>query len=475
LNRQSPVMVGAQQQADREACTIAAIATPPGAGGIGVIRVSGSGARDILRRLFRPQRHDELQSHRLTYGWIVDPVSGLAVDEVMAVFMAAPNSYTREDVAEIQSHSSYLILQQILALVLAAGAQAAEPGEFTKRAFLNGRIDLTRAEAVIDLLQAQTREGLQIALSLLQGSLQQRLTGIRDALLDVRAILEVAIDFPDEEVEIIDPAILGRDIREKVSLPLEELLRAAEHGRLFRDGLAVVIMGRPNVGKSSLLNCLLREERAIVTEIPGTTRDTIEDFLNIKGMPVRIVDTAGIRENAEAVEELGIRRARKMLEEADLVLLVVDGTQVPTPEDLALGRSLGARPGVLVVNKSDLRPALQLQEFREHFPNLPAVAVSAKTGAGLEGLEEAIFAKATGDQGGEPAGHGCVPNVRQRQALQVALDSAGRLAGALADGLPPDLVAIEAQAALDQLGEIVGESTTEDLLDTIFSRFCLGK
>jgi tRNA modification GTPase len=468
-------MVAAQQLADREADTIAAIATPPGAGGIGVIRVSGSGARTILRRLFRPHRQAELQSHHLTYGWIVDPAEGRAVDEVMAVFMAAPNSYTREDVAEIQSHSSYLLLQRILALVLAAGARAAEPGEFTKRAFLNGRIDLTRAEAVIDLLQAQTREGLQIALSLLQGSLQQRVAAIREALLDLRAVLEVAIDFPDEEVEIINPSHLAQALREKVISPLEELLLAAERGRLYRDGLAVVILGRPNVGKSSLLNCLLREERAIVTEIPGTTRDTIEDFLNIKGMPVRIVDTAGIRENAEVVEELGIRRARKMQAEADLVLLVMDGTQIPTPDDLALGRSLEQRPGVLVVNKSDLTPALPLKEFQEHFPNLPAVAVSAKTGAGLEQLEEAIFAGATGDKGVEAVEHTCVPNVRQRQALQGALDSASRLAVALSDGLPPDLLAIEAQSALDQLGEIVGETTTEDLLDTIFSRFCLGK
>jgi tRNA modification GTPase len=468
-------MVAAQQLADREADTIAAIATPPGAGGIGVIRISGSGARAILQRLFRPHRQAELQSHHLTYGWIVDPVDGRAVDEVMAVFMAAPNSYTREDVTEIQSHSSYLLLQRILALVLAAGARAAEPGEFTKRAFLNGRIDLTRAEAVIDLLQAQTREGLQIALSLLQGSLQERVAAIREALLDMRAVLEVAIDFPDEEVEIINPSHLAQALREKVISPMEELLLAAERGRLYRDGLAVVILGRPNVGKSSLLNCLLREERAIVTEIPGTTRDTIEDFLNIKGLPVRIVDTAGIRENAEVVEELGIRRARKMQAEADLVLLVVDGTQIPTPDDLALGRSLEQRPGVLVVNKSDLTPALPLKEFQEHFPNLPAVAVSAKTGAGLEQLEEAIFAGATGDKGVEAVEHTCVPNVRQRQALQGALDSASRLAVALSDGLPPDLLAIEAQSALDQLGEIVGETTTEDLLDTIFSRFCLGK
>lgn len=465
----------AHRQADREASTIAAIATPPGPGGIGIIRISGPEARTILTRLFRPARERKPASHRLTYGWIVDPKTGRTLDEVMAVFMAAPHSYTREDVVEIQSHSSFLILQQLLALVLAAGALPAEPGEFTKRAFLNGRLDLTRAEAVIDLLQAQTSQGLQMAVSLLRGSLQERLAMVREQLLTVRALLEVAIDFPDDDLEILSPAALLADLAAKVITPLEELLRAAERGRIYREGIAVVILGRPNVGKSSLLNSLLREERAIVTEIPGTTRDTIEDFLNIKGMPVRIVDTAGIRDNAEAVEELGIQRARRKQEEADLVLLVVDAAAGVQADDLALAGSLGDRPALLVVNKIDLCPAGGLAEYGAIAPALPVVAVSARTGAGLDRLEEAIFAAVTGGAGGGEPEHLCVPNARHRQALQGALGSAQQLAAALANGLPPDLAAIEVQAALEQLGEIVGETTSEDLLDTIFSRFCLGK
>jgi len=462
------------RQPDRDASTIAAIATPPGAGGIGIIRISGPDALALLHHLFRPQRDRPLLSHRLTYGWIVDPASGQTLDEVMAVLMAAPHSYTREDVVEIQSHSSYLILQQILGLVLSAGALPAEPGEFTKRAFLNGRLDLTRAEAVIDLLQAQTSQGLQIAISQLRGTLQARVEAVRQELLTVRALLEVAIDFPDDDLEIINPTILLADLATKVIAPLEELLRAADRGRIYREGIAVVILGRPNVGKSSLLNSLLKEERAIVTEIPGTTRDTIEDFLNIKGMPVRIVDTAGIRENAEAVEELGIQRARRQQEGADLVLLVLDGAAGVGDDDLALIASLAGRPALLVVNKIDVCAERDLSALAALAPGRPVVAVSARTGEGLPQLEEAVFAAVTGGAPAEPEHH-CVPNARHRQALQGALDNSRQLAAALADGLPPDLAAIEVQAALEQLGEIVGETTSEDLLDAIFSRFCLGK
>ena len=465
----------AHRQADREASTIAAIATPPGPGGIGIIRISGGAARDILARLFRPACDRELLSHRLTYGWIVDPATGRPLDEVMAVLMAAPHSYTREDVVEIQSHSSFLILQQILSLVFSAGALPAEPGEFTKRAFLNGRLDLTRAEAVIDLLQARTSQGLQIAIDQLRGSLREQVEAVRQELLGIRALLEVAIDFPDDEVEIIRPVDLLAALAARVIEPLEGLLRAADRGRIYREGVAVVILGRPNVGKSSLLNSLLREERAIVTEIPGTTRDTVEDFLNINGVAVRIVDTAGIREDAEAVEELGIQRARRKQQEADLVLLVVDGSAGLQADDLALAASLAGRPALLVVNKTDLCPDLDLAAYATALPGLPAVPLSARTGEGLVRLEEAIFTRVTGGQGGGEPEHSCVPNARHRQALQGALVAVHQLAAALGDNLPPDLAAIEVQAALAQLGEIVGETTGEDLLDTIFSRFCLGK
>jgi tRNA modification GTPase len=462
------------RQPDRDAGTIAAIATPPGAGGIGIIRISGPDSLALLHRLFRPQRAQELRSHQLTYGWIIDPASGRLLDEVMAVRMAAPHSYTREDVVEIQCHSSYLILQQILGLVLAEGALPAEPGEFTKRAFLNGRIDLTRAEAVIDLLQAQTSQGLQIAISQLRGTLQDRVEAVRQELLGVRALLEVAIDFPDDDLEILNPANLLPNLADQVIAPLAELLLAADRGRIYREGISVVILGRPNVGKSSLLNSLLKEERAIVTEIPGTTRDTIEDFLNIKGMPVRIVDTAGIRENAEAVEELGIQRARRKQAAADLVLLVLDGAVGVQDDDLALIGSLAGRPTLLVVNKIDLCLDRDLSPFAALAPGLPVVGVSARTGEGLSQLEEVVFTTVTGGAPAEPE-HYCVPNARHRLALQGALDNTRQLATALENGLPPDLAAIEVQGALDQLGEIVGETSSEDLLDAIFSRFCLGK
>lgn len=454
--------------------TIAAIATPPGPGGIGIIRISGSQALPILTNLFTPNcGSTELRSHRLYYGWIKDPQTGLAIDEVMAVFMQAPKTYTREDVVEIQCHGSYLVLQDILGLVIARGASLAEPGEFTKRAFLNGRIDLTQAEAVIELLQAKTREGLGLAMSQLQGRLGAMVSSIRSALISLRAIIEVAIDFPEDDVEIINALAMGATLDREIIIPLQELIRSAKQGKIFRDGISVIILGHPNVGKSSLLNALLREERAIVTAIPGTTRDTIEEFLDIKGMPVRIIDTAGIRDNAEEVEEMGIVRARRKLAEADLVLLIVDGTQPPGAADTRLYQSVGDKKTLLVVNKTDLAcqdPAL----FDAAFPALPRVFISARTQAGITDLENALFSLVTGGSNWDP-GYACVPNVRQRTSLEKALTAAGRVAEGLSADLPPDLLAIELQSALDHLGDITGETTTDDILDLIFEQFCIGK
>ena len=265
---------------ERAGATIAAIATPPGAGGIGVIRISGPIAREILSTLFHQNNTPTIESHVLTYGWIVNPSTGHPVDEVMSVVMVAPRSYTREDVVEIQSHSNYLVLQEILDLTLQSGAVLAEPGEFTKRAFLNGRIDLSKAEAVIELLQARTSEGHQIAISQLRGGLYEKVIEIREVLTGIRAIIEVAIDFPEDDTEIIDPSQMLDNIRRGLIKPLEELVSSADRGKIYREGVSVVILGRPNVGKSSLLNSLLKEDRAIVTEIPGTTRDIIEEYLN---------------------------------------------------------------------------------------------------------------------------------------------------------------------------------------------------
>ncbi|MBI5558262.1 MAG: tRNA uridine-5-carboxymethylaminomethyl(34) synthesis GTPase MnmE [Deltaproteobacteria bacterium] len=454
--------------------TIAAIATPPGPGGIGIIRISGSRALPILTALFTPKCNTrQLRSHRLYYGWIKNPLSGQPIDEVMAVFMRAPKTYTREDIVEIQCHGSYLVLQDILGQIITLGATLAEPGEFTKRAFLNGRIDLTQAEAVIELLQAKTREGLGLAMSQLQGHLGLIVNSIRAALMSLRAVIEVAIDFPDDDVEIINAEEMGAKLERDIISPLRGLIKSAGQGKIFRDGISVIILGRPNVGKSSLLNALLREERAIVTPIPGTTRDTIEELLDMKGMPVRIIDTAGIRDDAEEVEEIGILRARKKLAEADLVLLMVDGTQPPAPADTILYESVGDKKILLVVNKSDL-DGHSLSLFEAAFPGVPKVAVSAKTHEGIADLENGLFALVTGGSSWDP-GYSCVPNVRQKASLEKALTAARGVEQGLRADLPPDLLAIELQSALDHLADITGETTTEDILDLIFDQFCIGK
>ena len=409
------------------------------------------------------------------YGWIRDPATKNTIDEVLAVYMRAPHTYTRDDVVEIHCHGSYLVLQAILARVLSAGARLADPGEFTKHAFLNGRIDLTQAEAVLELLQAKTGEGLDIAAARLKGQLRDRVSLIRDALLSVRSIIEVAIDFPDEDAEILNPLNLKQDINQNVLAELEALIVSADCGKIFLNGISVVILGRPNVGKSSLLNALLQEDRAIVTAAPGTTRDTIEEYLNIKGMPVRIIDTAGIREDAEAVEEIGILRARQKLEQADLVLLLVDASVGPTDEDHRLYESMKERPLLLVVNKIDIAFNLDLSTYKNFFPDLALAAVSAKTRKGLGDLETAIFNSVTSGSLTWDPGHTCVPNVRHAASLKKAYESSKKVLDGLEIDLPPDLLAIELQAALDYLGDIVGQTTTEDVLDKIFSEFCIGK
>lgn len=463
-------------RAEQAEATIAAIATPPGQGGIGIVRISGKAAPEVLKRLFRPRRpHPELVSHRVYYGWIVDPESGVETDEVLAILMRAPHTYTREDVVEIHAHGSFLSLQNILSLVLAAGVRLAEPGEFTKRAFVNGRIDLTQAEAVLDLIEAKTATGLSMAMAQLKGGLHAEINAVREALISARAIVEVAIDFPDDDVEILNPLELLTPLRRDVEEPLLRLLAAAERGKIFRDGISVVILGRPNVGKSSLLNTLLREDRAIVTPVPGTTRDVIEEYLNIKGLPVRLVDTAGIRRPSEAAEELGIKKAQEKLKAADLVLLMYDASEPLTEEDRALAKSAAEKPLILVLNKIDLVDRVEKDVFAALAPGRPVVLISAKEQLGIDALEDAIFKLATGGaQLSEPPSP-YAPNVRHRAALGKALTAVQAAIEGLARGLTPDLLAIDLQSALEHLEEIGGETTNDDILDRIFSRFCLGK
>ena len=416
------------------------------------------------------------------YGWVADPEKPSApIDEVLAVFMQAPNTYTREDVVEIHCHGSYLVLQEILGVITSNGARLAEPGEFTKRAFLNGRLDLTQAEAVLELIEARTEEGRSMALGQLQGRLLDKVSTIKEKLVQMLAVMEVAIDFPEEDTDIFDAAALLAQVRSDVDEPLAALIARADEGKIFREGISAVILGRPNVGKSSLLNTLLEEDRALVTPIPGTTRDTIEEFVNIQGMPVRLVDTAGIRHTSEAVEEMGIERARAKLADADLVLFMLDATEPPTDEDKALydtvRQNRKRQKILLVLNKIDLAPAVSQEKYRAAMGNETLVSVSAKLHTGIVALKDAVFAVITGGTKGpgwDPGG-AIVPNLRHKKALKNGLEACRRLEKGLAAEVSPDLLAIDIMSILDYLGDIVGETTAEDVLDMIFERFCIGK
>ncbi|WP_457573520.1 tRNA uridine-5-carboxymethylaminomethyl(34) synthesis GTPase MnmE [Desulfolithobacter sp.] len=455
--------------------TIAAIATPPGTGGIGIIRISGPLAPVILQKLFRPARpRSTFESHKLYYGTITDP-DGQILDEILAVHMRAPHTYTREEVVELHSHGSYLVLQSILAAVLKCGARPAEPGEFTKRAFLTGRIDLTRAEAVIDLLKAQTSDGVQLAVHQLQGELYARVERIRQGLVAILAVIEVAIDFPDEDVEILDLPQLRERLHREVEEPLARLLAEADRGRILRDGVKVVIAGRPNVGKSSLLNALLREDRALVTAVPGTTRDTIEEVVSIQGVPVFLVDTAGIREHADQVEELGIERARSKFQEADLILFLVDASRGMEAEDQTLYDSIAGKERIIVLNKIDVTARKDVELLEQRFAGEEIVCMSAREGRGLEILEERMARRFLGGDDRLQEQLACAPNLRHRLILEQTAQACTRLRQALDLTAPPDLLAVEVQAALDYLGDIVGITTPDDVLDTIFSSFCIGK
>lgn len=459
----------------RNSDTIAAIATPPGTGGIGIIRISGPGAQAILRGVFSPsQAHAGLKSHTLYHGTVAGR-DGRVLDEVLAVFMRAPRTYTREDVVELHSHGSYLVLSAILAEVLRFGARLAEPGEFTKRAFLAGRIDLTRAEAVIDLLQAKTGTGAELAVGQLQGSLFQSIEVIRQALVDILAVLEVAIDFPEDDVELIDSEHILDRLGERVEAPLAELIAMADRGKIYREGINIVIAGLPNVGKSSLLNALLQEERALVTSVPGTTRDTIEEIISIKGVPARLVDTAGIRAATESVEELGIQRARQKVREADLVLFMVDASAPLSVEDLELYASLGDAARIVVLNKIDLVTEDALDAMAARFHDDHLVRISARHHVGLPVLYDAVYSTIMGDASAIREREACAPNLRHRAALEETMAACGRLRQALAAGITVDLVAVEVQAALASLGDIVGLTTPDEVLDKIFAEFCIGK
>lgn len=455
--------------------TIAAIATAPGTGGIGIIRLSGADAHSLLCKHFLP-RHPPATyiSHRLYYGSVISAQRHV-LDEAMAVYMRAPHTYTREDVVEFHCHGSYVVLQAVLRTLLESGARGAEPGEFTKRAFLAGRIDLTRAEAVVELLQAQTEKSAQLAVHQLRGDLHERLASIRMALIHILALLEVAIDFPDDDVEIVQYDEVLAGLQAQIIAPLQQLLAMADQGRIIRDGMSVVLVGLPNVGKSSLLNTLLQEERALVTPLPGTTRDTIEERCILHGIPVHLIDTAGIRPHEDPVEALGIERARQKVQFADLVLFLVDAQVGMGEAERELYAGLRDKAHLVVLNKRDLATPEFLDELRRHFSGAPVVAISAKHQQGIEELQAAIYAQVVGDGAELCEQMTCAPNTRHRAILAKTLQACTSLEASMRQGAPVDLLAVEVQSALDYLGDITGLTTADEVLDLVFSQFCIGK
>lgn len=469
--------------------TIAAISTPIGEGGIGIVRLTGPEAAGILRRIFVPACRQvaagrepaggdwpvppggamALIPHHLHYGHVVEPESGETVDQVLAAFMPAPRTYTRQDVVEINGHGGIVALRRILALCLRRGARPAEPGEFTARAFLNGRLDLAQAEAVVDVVRAKTEKSLQAAVNQLSGRLSESVRAVRHLLVGVMAYLEASIDFVEDEIP--ERCISGDLVA--AGEKLSRLLVDADQGIIYRQGIRAAIVGRPNVGKSSLLNQLLRASRAIVTDIPGTTRDTLEETLNLQGVPVVLVDTAGISAATEdPIERLGIERSRRALAQADLALLVLDASESATGADRAIAALVGDKPAITVVNKCDLVDDLETTRFAAF--GEPSVAMSALTGQGLAELEDTIVETVFAGQASasrSPA----VTHPRHKEALCQTLEHVRAASAALESGLSADLIAIDIAGAVNTLGEITGQTASEDLLDTIFGNFCIGK
>jgi tRNA modification GTPase len=451
--------------------TIAAIATPVGCGGIGIVRVSGPDAAAIADKVFMKQGNGGLESHRFYYGRIVDPADRSMIDEGMGVLMRAPRSYTREDVLELHCHGGYLVVQRVLDACLCSGARLSAAGEFTRRAFLNGRIDLCQAESIIDLINSRTEMSLAFAQSQREGTLSARLGEISGLLRQALALIEAFIDFPEED---LDAATLGQiaSLVDQSGADLGDLLKSYAHGKVIRDGISVLLAGKPNVGKSSLLNALALEQRAIVSHIPGTTRDVIEEIINIDGLPVRIIDSAGIRDSHDEIEQEGIRRSLEKLALADLVLFMVDGSSAIDRLDLDLLQAIAGKRFITVVNKTDLPPVLDENELPA---GAPIVRISSKNGSGIDQLRYAIFHSFVSDRVLTSRDHVAITSVRHRDILARALDGLESYRSQLTGGASGELLAIDLRDSLAAIGEITGETTPDDILDIIFSSFCIGK
>ncbi len=455
--------------------TIAAIATPIGVGGIGIIRISGYNAEHIVRSVFQSKRPIEsFEAFRLYLGHIVDPESHLPVDEVLVSVMHAPFSYTREDVVEINSHSGYAVLSAILQIILQQGARLARPGEFTLRAFLNGRIDLTQAEAIADLVHAKGDLSLTLAARQLAGGFKRRIEEIRQAIIEGLAQVDASLDFPEEESGLLDKSRLENLVRRRALGPIAELIRAHDQRKIWHEGVTVVIVGRVNAGKSSIFNRLLDEERAIVTPIPGTTRDMLDCTISIEGLPVKLIDTAGTRKVKGKIEKMGVDLTRTQLATSDIALVVVDQSRPLNQYDSDLLHQVNQKTAIVVINKIDLRPKASRKKIGCLCKHLTTVEVSALTGEGLPKLASAILKKIT-SAAGTLAPAPVVPNIRHRALLTKGLGFLKSAAANLRNGSPLELVATDLSWAKDAIDEITGTKTSEEILDTIFSNFCVGK
>jgi len=451
--------------------TIAAISTPRGEGGIGIIRISGDKSFEILDKIFNTKNPNrDLGFYKFNYGFIHD--NGKIVDEVMAVRMKAPKTYTCEDVVEINCHGGHLISEKVLELVLKNGARHAEQGEFTKRAFMNGRIDLSQAEAVMDIIQGKTEKSISLSLEQLRGDLRDKIGSFKKALLDVTAHVNVVLDYPEEGIDDPLPSNLRENL-ENVYAEADRLISSYDKGKKIKEGIKTVIAGKPNVGKSTLLNSLLKEERAIVTHIPGTTRDVIEEIINIKGIPLVLTDTAGIRKTEDIVENIGVEKSKKFIENADLVLLVLDASRELESEDREVIEEIqnNNKKMIVLLNKIDLERKIELDEFG--LENI--LEISAKDNIGIEDMEERIYSYIVEERVEDSSEKLIITNIRHKTALEKTKDAIRNIFETIDAGMPMDLISVDLKEALDSLSEITGEISSEDILDHVFGNFCVGK
>lgn len=456
--------------------TIAAIGTAYGEGGIGIIRLSGDESKQILGKIFVPRKNqykESIVNKRLYYGNIVDPENQQTVDEVLVVYMKAPATYTAEDVVEIYCHGSVVALRKTLALTLKNGARLAEKGEFTKRAFLNGRLDLSQAEAVIDIVKAKTDKTFDVALSQMEGALSARISEIRKVLMDLLVDITVNLDYPDEDIEIMTYQKLTESTSQ-IGDMINRLLSTAGTGRILHDGLNVAIIGKPNVGKSSLMNALLKESRAIVTEIPGTTRDTIEEIISIRDIPIRLTDTAGIRETEDQIERIGIEKSKESFNRADLIIFITDGSNVLSDEDRSIIDAIGDRKAIILINKTDLGLKIEEEIIKDSLPNSCVIKTAIKQNEGIDELENVLVDLVYGGKVKQSESL-LVTNVRHTELLEKAKSSIDDAYEMAQRSEALDFIEVDVRRCWEFLGEIIGESVTENIIDEVFARFCLGK